>query len=140
MNLLNLKEGPIELFQSYEFCFEALVSKFNAHSTSLKILVSLTAFIPENSYGDNSQHISVLAAAALPAESPESDTTTDDVLKAISYDLIAFVHRQCDPAKTADQPSNIDSFLHANSASVNSHDGLRKGRARNVSARKSLLT
>lgn len=81
---------PNRIVPNYEFRFEAQMSMFNAPSTSSQtsqILVSLTAFmLLENSYVDSSQRISVLAAAAQPADSSNSDTTTDDFLKKISYD------------------------------------------------------
>lgn len=141
MNLLNLKRGPTESFRNNESRFEAQVSKFNAHSTSSHAPDSLTAFmLLANSNVDSSQRISVLAAAAQPADLSDSDTTTDTFLKAISYDSIASVLCQCDRAKTANQLSNNDSGLNANSAFANYHGGSRKKKDKNVSARKSLLT
>ena len=126
MNLLNLKRGQNESFKNFESRFEATVSKFNSHSDSSKIPESLTALmLLANSNVDSGQRISVLAAV-----SPTADTenaTTDDFLKAISYESVASVLRQCDRAKQGDMPSS-PSVLNANSSSATTggHDNRRK--------------
>ena len=125
MNLLNLKRGTTESFRNFESRFEAQISKFNAHSDSSKLPASLTAFmLLANSNVDSSQRISVLAAAA--PSSDDSNSTTEDFLKAISYDSFASVLRHCDRSKTADQPSGTGSALHGNSASATNNAGSRK--------------
>ena len=143
MNLLNLKRGANESFRNFESRFEAQVSKFNAHSDTSKIPASLTAFmLLANSNVDSSQRISVLAAAA--PSSDNTGSTTEEFLKAISYDSVASVLRQCDRSKTADQQSGPGSgsgnALQANSASATDNAGFRKKKGRKSSVEKSLLT
>lgn len=52
-----------------------------------------------NSNVDSIQRISFLAAAALSSDADA--TTTDDYLKAIRYDSVASVLRQCDCTNSA---------------------------------------
>ena len=100
VSVMNTKRGNTESFRNFESRFSATVSKFNAHASSCVLPESLMAFmLLANSALDTTQRVSVLAAAS-PSEVQSSDaTTTEDYLKAVSYESVATVLRQCDKSK-----------------------------------------
>lgn len=100
LGLLSCKRGHSKDFRNFESRFAAQISKFNAHASSCVLPEAMTALMfLANSAIDNNQLISVLAAAA-PNESNLGDTpTTDDYLKAVKYESVSSVLRQCDKGK-----------------------------------------
>lgn len=120
LTLLDTKRGNSETFRNFESGFAAKVSKFNSHGKSCEIAESLTAFmLLANAGVDSNQRISVLAAATPHETQFTGESTTDDFLKAVSYDTVASVLRQCDKMRgsesTLTQQIAVPA-VHANAA------------------------
>jgi len=100
VTLLNVRRGENESFRNYESRFEAKVSKFRSHGDSCDLPDALTAFmLLSNSSVDNTQRISVLAAAVPQLQQEEGEAVvlnTAHYLSQVSYDSVASVLRQCD--------------------------------------------
>lgn len=64
-NLVNAHRGSVESFPNYEMHFNALVSKFNSHASSISFSESITGLTLTNSADIDDNHpVSILAAAA----------------------------------------------------------------------------
>ena len=109
--LLSIQRGGNELFKNFESRFEAQLSKFNALGSSVSLPESMSALVLlANSRVDSSQRISILAAAA-PKESKLSSTASiDDYVRAVKYEAIASVLRQCDDSSSSVQSTHLSAF------------------------------
>lgn len=97
--VLTTRRGERETFKNFESRFEAKVAKFKSHGSSCNLPEALLAFmLLGNACVDNTQRISVLAAAVPTAAGEEaaSPMTTAQYLEKISYDSVAAVLRQCE--------------------------------------------
>ena len=114
MTLLTTRRGDAESFRNFESRFNANVTKFNAASEATKLPEAITAFmLLSNSNIDNTQRVSVLAATSN-NENIDENATTSDYIKAISYEKVASVLRQCDHGKQEIDPVNTLSANYAN--------------------------
>lgn len=104
--MISMRRGPNESFQSFESRFSAQVSRFNAHSKESELPEALTAFmLLANANVDSGQKISILASAS-PSSVPENPTTTD-YLKSITYGSISSVIKQCERPASLNPSSGI---------------------------------
>lgn len=95
--LLSIQRGDTESFKTFETRFEAQLSKFNALGSSVSLPESMSALVLlANSKVDSSQRISILAAASPKESKLLSTASIDDYVKAVKYEAIASVLRQCD--------------------------------------------
>lgn len=81
--------------KAFEARFSTQIVKFNSISTTTKIPECLRALlIWPNSYADDLQRVSKLAAAAPSMHELGDNATRDDFLEAVTYELISSVIRQ----------------------------------------------
>lgn len=110
--------------------FSAQVAKFNALSANTKLPECITALILlSNSAIDDSQCISVMAAAAHTDENLISQSTHDRFLSSITYQSIASVIKQCDKTSPETSASTAPAASSASTGHFRCHD--RGGRNRN---------
>ena len=129
-NLVSAKRGQTESFRNYDMRFAALVSKFNAHGSSLQLPESITAFMLMSSGNiDDSNRVSIMASAAneLMTSKVEdevmmmSNMSSADIVQNVKYETVASIIRQCERRDTT----------HNNGSNLKVHQGgFRSGRGR----------
>ena len=117
-NLLwNTRRSNTESMKNFESRFSAQVAKFNSISDTTKLPECITALmLLSNSAIDDTQRISVMAAAAPSDQHLNGQSTNDQFLSAITYQSVASVVKQCD--KSSQHPAE-GSHLTASSAGTN---------------------
>lgn len=87
--------------------FFAQVARFNSISTTTKLPESITALmLLSGSASDDSQRISVLAAAASSNDHLNSQSTNDHCSTTITYQSVSSIIKQCDKLSSADENIN----------------------------------
>lgn len=125
--LWNTRRGNNESMKNFESRFSAQVAKFNSISTTTKLPECITALmLLSNSAIDDSQRVSVLAAAAPSGDSLDAQSTNDQFLSAITYQSVSSVIKQCDKSPSA--TGNVNA-LNASSAGTTSHGRGRRSRS-----------
>ncbi len=95
--LWNTKRTDTESMKSFEQRFAACVSKFNAISETTRLPECLTALmLLSNAVVEDSQRVSVLAAASPNEPQLGQQATNDQFLSAVTYQSVASVIKQCD--------------------------------------------
>ena len=121
LSLINTKRHPNESFKNFESRFQAQVSRLNAHGSEARLSDALVAFaLLANADVDNNQRVSVLANGAPRDSALTATSTTNEYLKAVSYDAIASVLRQCDRMKNSAEENHVKP-LSGNAAHYSKH-------------------
>lgn len=96
-DLLSCKRSNSESYLNFEGRFAPPLAKLNRNGKATQLPESLTAImLLTNAAVENSQRVSVLAAAAPSDPKLTNQCSTDDFLKAVSYCSISSVLSQCD--------------------------------------------
>lgn len=112
--LWSTRRNANENMKNFESRFSAQVAKFNSISTTTKLPECITALmLLSNSAIDDTQRVSVLAAAAPSDDNLNAQSTNDQFLSAITYQSVSSVIRQCDQSSAASENLNA---LNASSA------------------------
>ena len=113
--LLTTRRGHTETLKNFELRFSAAVTKFNSLSKTTKLPQCITALmLLSNANIDQSQRVSVLAAAALKNDSLNEDSSNDAFLSAVTYKQLASVVKQYERA--GNPPGVSNEALAASSA------------------------
>lgn len=95
--LWNTRRSNNETVKNFESRFSAQVARFNSISTTTKLPECITALMfLSNSAIDDSQRVSVMAAAAPSDENLNAQSTNEQFLGAITYQSVSSVIKQCD--------------------------------------------
>lgn len=123
LNILKTQRNHTESVTNCESRFQVQLSRRNAQGSVFKISEYLIALAPlANADVDNNQKICVLANADARGSSPSSNHSRNDYVKAVSYEAITSVLRQCDKRKNSN--GNFSSHaLSSNAAHNMSHSG-----------------
>lgn len=107
--------------KNFESRFIAQVAKFNAIATTTKLPECITALmLMSNSSIDDAQRVSVMVAAALSAASLNAESTNDQYLRAVTYNAVASVIKQCDKSRFSGSGDH-DNTLNASSGAFSNH-------------------
>lgn len=114
---LTTLRGSSEYFRNYGSCFQAKVSKLNAHGSKVILAVAVTVFVLlANADVDATQRICILPNSAPKSGYFAADATTDDYLDAVLYATIASVLRQCERNPVSlSHPSSISAAIERTS-------------------------
>ena len=127
--LWSTRRSNNETMKNFESRFSAQVAKFNSISATTRLPECITALmLLSNSAIDDSQRVSVMAAAAPSDESLNSQSSNDAFLSSITYQSVSSVIKQCDKTThtTVDQAP-----LSASSAGTSrSHEQNRNNKGR----------
>ena len=132
-NLLsNTRRSSNEAMKNFEPRFSAQVAKFNSISSTSKLPECITALmLLSNSAIEDSQRVSVMAAAAPSNQNLSSNSSNDEFLSAITYQSVSSVINQCDKSS---QPPVENETLTASSAGTTQFRGqYRNNNSRNNS-------
>lgn len=107
----------MSLIEIFEQSFEALAAKFNCHSDKDPMLPdSLVAFLlMADAKLDDSQRISILAAASPKDSSLDSSSATSEFLKSLTYEAILSAIRQFDKPREI-KDTSASSVIQVSSA------------------------
>lgn len=111
--------------KNFESRFAAQAAKFNPISNTTKLPEFITALmLLSNSGCDDSQRVTVLAAASPSNSNLTPQSTNDEFLKAVTYPSVASVIKQCDKSS---HDGTENSPLAASSAGTSCYRGPHRG-------------
>ena len=132
IQLYNTLRSSNETIKNFESRFSAQVAKLNCISSTNKLPECITALmLLSNSAINDSQRVSVMAAAAHSNQNLSSNSTNDEFLSSITYQYVSAVIKRCG---NTSQPHIQNETLSASSAGMTKFRGqYRNNNSRNKS-------
>lgn len=116
--LLKTKRGEKESHKEFEQRFSAQMAKLNSMGPALKLSSEMgSLIILGNAKVDSDQRISILVAASPKDENISPRSSLEDFMKAVDYETIAAVLRQCETSRTT-ASGRSTSYAHSSTATV----------------------
>lgn len=119
--LLDTKRHGTELFKNFESSFAAQMARYNAHGSSIALpeCIGALLLVVYANFVD-SQRVLILPVASSKASSSVTESSSNEhIIKAIEYESIASVIRQCDNGSSSSSRPSPSSSAHISSLSGN---------------------